>query len=227
MATSATQSATNGKVVGVVEQITIAPPNFQHLVIQLRGTAPYLQARMSEKAMRQMKEKQEAGSTAKKGRAREARDFAADYRAAMHLTADGHVGIPAAAFRNAAIDACRMTGYAMTRAKMSLFVQADGLDALDGTPLVFIEGDEPERVEMPVRNASGVADIRVRPMWRSWSVNLRVTYDADQFTSQDVVNLIHRAGVQVGVGEGRPFSKQSNGLGYGLFEIVNPEGVGA
>jgi hypothetical protein len=36
----------------------------------------------------------------------------------------------------------------------------------------------------------------------------------------DVVNLISRVGLQVGIGEGRPDSKQSAGLGYGLFEIL-------
>ena len=35
----------------------------------------------------------------------------------------------------------------------------------------------------------------------------------------DIVNLISRVGMQVGIGEGRPDSKQSAGLGFGLFEI--------
>jgi len=40
------------------------------------------------------------------------------------------------------------------------------------------------------------------------------------FTSSDVVNLFNRVGAQVGIGEGRPDSKASAGLGFGLFEIV-------
>ena len=40
-------------------------------------------------------------------------------------------------------------------------------------------------------------------------------------THADVVNLIARVGIQVGIGEGRPDSKMSAGLGYGLFELVN------
>jgi hypothetical protein len=76
-----------------------------------------------------------------------------------------------------------------------------------------------------VRNKSGVADLRVRPMWREWHVRLTVRYDADQFTESDVVNLFHRAGLQVGIGEGRPFSKESNGLGYGTFTLASSEEV--
>ena len=57
-------------------------------------------------------------------------------------------------------------------------------------------------------------------MYREWSAVLRIRYDAGMLTADDVVNLIARVGMQVGVGEGRPDSKQSAGLGFGLFEIV-------
>jgi hypothetical protein len=72
---------------------------------------------------------------------------------------------------------------------------------------------------MAVRNATGVADIRVRPMWREWGANVRVKYDADQFTIQDVTNLMQRVGMQVGIGEGRPDSRDSAGLGWGTFRL--------
>lgn len=197
--------------------ITITPPNFETVEFLISGTAPYMQARFSEKARNQMKAKQMAGSTAKRGQ-REARDFEADYLAAMHTTKEGRYGIPAAAFRNAMIDACRMVGYPMTKAKCSIFILADDYDSGDGQPLVYLTG-EPEPTEMTVRNETGVADIRVRPTWNEWTANLRVQFDADQFTREEVANLLHRAGVQIGVGEGRPFSKKSNGLGLGTFQI--------
>ena len=73
---------------------------------------------------------------------------------------------------------------------------------------------------MAVRNATGVADIRVRPMWREWTMSLTIRYDGDQFTAQDVTNLLSRVGMQVGIGEGRPDSRESAGLGWGTFEIV-------
>jgi hypothetical protein len=136
---------------------------------------------------------------------------------------DGSPGIPASAFRAAMIDACRLVGFKMTEAKMSVFVQADGFDADDGTPLVRFSGGEPEMTQFTVRNATGVADVRVRPMWRRWEAILRIQYDADQFKEADVLNLLLRAGLQVGVGEGRPFSKKSAGMGWGTFTIVSLE----
>lgn len=35
----------------------------------------------------------------------------------------------------------------------------------------------------------------------------------------DVANLMNRVGAQVGIGEGRPDSKNSAGMGWGLFSI--------
>jgi len=182
------------------------------------GVAPYVQARFSGKAMQAMAQKMLAGQQARKGKAREPRDFESDYREAMHVSQEGWVGIPASAFRNALISACRLVGFRMTLAKLSIFIEADGFDAVDGIPLVKIEG-EPEMMQMAVRNATGVADIRVRPMWRQWACTLRIIYDAEQFSLQDVTNLLARVGMQVGIGEGRPDSRESTGLGWGLFSI--------
>ena len=201
-----------------VQTVAIKPANIQRAEFRISGTAPYVQARFSGKAMQAMMSKMAAGSTSRKGTAKPARDFDDDYRQAMHMSSDGWHGIPAGAFRQAMISACRLVGFRMTLAKLSVFVDADGFDAIDGIPLIKLEGT-PERIDMAVRNATGVADIRVRPMWRTWAAIIRVKYDADQFTLQDVTNLMQRVGVQVGIGEGRPDSRDSAGLGWGTFEI--------
>jgi hypothetical protein len=116
------------------------------------------------------------------------------------------------------ISACRLCGIKMTHAKLSVWVEADGIDANDGTPLTKIEGKP--RIHMAsVRNSNGVADVRWRPMWEQWSADVRLTWDLDQFADVDIVNLLLRAGLQVGIGEGRPDSPNSNGLGWGRFQI--------
>ena len=201
------------------QTVAIKPANIQQAVFRIKGTAPYVQARFSGKAMQAMMSKMAAGSTATKSRAKPARDFDDDYRHAMHVSTEGWCGIPAGAFRQAMISACRLVGFKMTLAKLSVFVHADGFDKIDGIPLIRLEG-EPERIDMAVRNATGVADIRVRPMWREWSAEVRVKYDADQFTLEDVSNLMQRVGLQVGIGEGRPDSRESAGLGWGTFELA-------
>ncbi|MCX8016490.1 MAG: hypothetical protein N2690_01110 [Rhodocyclaceae bacterium] len=199
-------------------EVVIKPPRIETAQFRIIGTAPYVQARFSGKAMQAMMSKMMAGSTARGKKTREARDFDEDYRQAMHVSTEGWHGIPASAFRQAMISACRLVGFKMTLAKLSIFVEADGFDAVDGIPLIKLDGT-PERIDMAVRNATGVADIRVRPMWREWSANVRVRYDADQFTIDDVTNLMARVGMQVGIGEGRPDSRESAGLGWGTFKI--------
>ncbi len=200
-----------------VENISIAAPNIQTVQFKLVGTAPLVINRFGAKA--ELIAAQQGGSTSKKGKKKEAKNFERSYENAKHKHADGWCGIHAGSFRAAMISACRLVGFKMTLAKLSVFVLADGFSA-DGEPLVRIDG-EPEMVTHHVRNQTGVVDVRARPMWKQWSVTLRIRYDADQFTTTDVANLLLRVGEQVGVGEGRPDSKQSAGMGWGTFTIDN------
>lgn len=200
--------------------VTIRPPDFRQVQLNIRGTAPLVINRFSQKAMEIMRQTQEAGSTSKTRKAREAKDFDALYEGAKHVSDDGWEGMHAAAFRNAAISACRICGYKMTHAKLAFMVLADGFDRVDGAPLVRLTKGEAMPWTVPVRNQTGVADLRCRPLYREWEATLRIRYDAGALTDSDVVNLIARVGMQVGVGEGRPDSKDSAGIGFGLFELV-------
>jgi hypothetical protein len=202
-----------------VESLTITAPRLRTAEFKIVGTAPYCQHRFSQKALEKMKATQKAGQQAKGKKVRDARNFEADFEAAKHVAEDGWLGIPAPAIRTAMIDACRMVGFKMTMAKLAVFVEADGFDKVDGMPLIKIEGDC-EMHEGAARNSNGSCDIRVRPLWRKWSASIRIRWDEDQFSLIDVTNLLARAGIQVGIGEGRPNSRMSPGIGWGTFEIA-------
>lgn len=198
----------------------IAAPKFAVISVPIRGSAgsPLVVHAFSQKARATMRETQEAGSVAKKNRKREPKDFDNLFQQAKHVSRDGWEGVAAAAFRGALISACRLVGFKMTIGKLSVFVEADGVSRLDGTPLVRVNG-EAVPFEAMVRNANGSADIRVRPRYDDWSAVVRVRFDRDQMSEEDICNLIFRAGAQVGICEGRPDSSQSFGQGWGLFEI--------
>ncbi len=214
MATKKTQGQT----------LTIAAPNMPTATFLIRGTAPYIQNKFSQKAIGIIKETQLAGSTAKKGKKREPKDFQSCYEGAMHKSEDGWHGIPASAFRNALVSACRVAGFQMTRAKLTVFIEADGFDPADMTPLVRITKGEPQYFESYVRLDQGGADLRARPMWApGWEALVRVKFDADMFKLEDVANLLMRVGMQVGIGEGRPDSPKSTGQGWGLFDLIGHE----
>jgi hypothetical protein len=200
----------------------IPAPKFEIAEFTLRGTAPYVSNKFSSEAREMMRAKQAAGSQAKKGEKRGAKDFDRCYRESMHVMADGTYGVPASSFRQALVSACRIVGFKMTLAKLALFILSDGIDGDDASPLVRFTKGEPEHFESATRNDTGVADIRVRGKWAAgWEMVLRVRYDADMFLEQDIRNLLTRVGIQVGIGAGRPDSKTSCGQGWGTFEILD------
>lgn len=229
MATKVNKAATNGHVnrvkdvlgeIGGEQAVRVTAPNFKTAQFTITGNAPYVQLKFGEKARNQMRDKQAAGSTAKKGAKREAKDFDALFISAQHIAVQGWNGIPASAFRHAMVEACTLVDFHKTKAKKAVFVDADGYDKDDGQPLVKIMGRKPRHTEHTMPNANGAVDIRVRAMFdEGWTASLRITFDADLFTLTDITNLLMRAGMQVGIGEGRPSSKNSIGMGWGTFGI--------
>lgn len=204
------------------QQAVISPPNLVVATFLVVGTSPLVIHKFSKKAQEQMMADQEAGDTKKSKNKRQPKDFEALYEAAKYVSPEGWCGIPATAFRGSLISACRIAGFVMTRAKLSLFVIADGVDKETGYPIVRITKGEPEMHVAPARNDNGSIDLRSRPMWREWQCDLMIRYDADQFTLNDVANLLRRAGEQVGICEGRNDSKKSlTGMGWGSFMIAD------
>lgn len=199
------------------ETCVISPPKFGVTDFYIEGIAPLVVERFSKKA--ELMAKMAEGQAARNKKTREARDFEKDAEEARYRSAENWEGMNAAAFRAAMISACRLVGFKMTLAKLSAFIEADGFDRNDGVPLVRIYG-ESHTYTAHTRNATGVVDVRARPMYRNWAARLRVRYDTQQFKMVDVLNLVSRCGLQVGIGAGRPDSKASAGCGFGLFQVV-------
>lgn len=203
--------------------LVIPKPDFQWIELSIEGTAPLMIHKFSTKAQTEMRATQEAGSQAKSKSKRDPKDFESLCDGARHISTEGWDGIHAGCFRNAAISACRTAGYVMTKAKLAIFIECDGYDA-ENNPLVRIQDAEgnnavPVMSVMPCRNATGVIDLRARPTYNPWFAKLKVKFDNGMLSQEDVTNLMQRVGLQVGVGEGRPDSRQSAGIGYGLFRI--------
>ena len=202
------------------ETCVITAPKFGTVGFIIEGTAPLVIERFSKKA--ELMAKMAEGASARNKKNREARDYDKEAEDARYRSSDEWEGMNAAAFRAAMISACRLVGFKMTLAKLSTFVEADGFDDKDGVPLVRIYGQS-HTYTAHTRNATGVVDVRSRPMYRNWAAKLTVRYDMDQFKMNDVLNLIARCGMQVGIGAGRPDSKASAGCGFGLFRVVPTE----
>lgn len=96
----------NGKV-----EIKIAPPNIQTAEFFIRGTAPLVIHKFSQKAIKAIRDKQELGSLANKNKGRAAKDFNDCFNQARHISTEGWDGFPAGAIRAAMIDACKLCGF--------------------------------------------------------------------------------------------------------------------
>jgi len=73
------------------------------------------------------------------------------------------------------------------------------------------------------RVETGQPYVTVRAAYYDWQAIVRIRWDLDQFTVEDVSNLLMRVGQQVGIGEGRPDSPNSAGMGWGLFDIAKTQ----
>lgn len=224
-------------IIGGVEEIvrpqrlTIPEPNFKEMALDIESTAPFVFNKFSARQQKAMADKQEAGAQGKNRTRREPKDFDTIWRETVHYSVEGWVGIPASSFRSALITACKTVGYKMTMAKLSIFVLADGYDKDDGSPLVRVISDTPTRLDVgviagmvtrfdaPVRLSMGSTDIATRGRMLQWEAKVRINFDLDQFRPIDILNLMARAGMQVGVGAGRPDSRTSTGQGWGTFKV--------
>lgn len=202
-------------------RITITPINFQPIALRLEGISPLMQHKFSEKSRRAIEEKQTAVDAVRGPR--EPKDYEAEYNAARYLSREGWDGVPCRQVRASMIRACaNVEGMDMTRAKSAFFLDADGFDVTDGTPLIKIEGGEPIHDTRPVAIVN-TFDLRNRPLYPDWALEITLNYDADLCSETDVVNLLSRAGLTIGIGELRPFGKKGFGGDYGRWEVQTPK----
>jgi hypothetical protein len=202
--------------------VQIKAPNLQIAEFKIKGTAPLVVHRFSHKVQQGMLDKMTEGSNARtaKGK-REAVELDDLMEQGKYVSPQGWDGFNATAIRHALISACRLVGFKMTLAKLSVFVIEDGRDAQEPqVPLIRILG-KARRMEAWARVETGAAYMTVRPCYDEWAAVVKIRFDADQFSLTDVSNLLSRAGMQVGICEGRPDSKNSVGMGWGTFEIEN------
>jgi hypothetical protein len=231
MSTSTKRAATNGEALPegsvISKSVTIQPVRFQRATFNLVALAdtPLVIHRFSAKTKIEMRQKMEQGKSASSRKNREAKDTNASFNESRYISRDGWDGFHAGSLRKALISACRLVNFKMVLAKLSVFVEADGVDALEPQiPLVRIRDCEPVKQEDMARVETGQPYVTIRSAYHSWTARPTIRWDSDQFTLTDITNLLSRVGQQVGIGEGRPDSKNSAGMGWGLFTIEHANG---
>lgn len=187
--------------------INLKPIQSNRITFTIRGISPLIQHAWSEKALRQIREKQ-AG---KKTKAREVRNPEQEALDAAYFTDSGAHGIPAMAFKSSLITAAHKDiGIEKTLLRKALFVNCK-----DKNGVLEMKCEEPIVREDCVRVGAGSADLRYRPEFADWSVDIEIIFDGELLKPDDIINLVNRAGFGCGIGEWRP----EKGGEFGRFEI--------
>lgn len=198
---------TDGMVEAIITLERIEPVEMR---IKVQGITPLVTNKFSEKAKAMIRDKQTSQTTRKKA----PKDIVKDYEAAFHRLPDGAAGIPASAFKGAAVAGARnFEAISMVQVKQAIFVLGEGPDQL-----IKIEG-EPEMWEAPVRIAKGGTDLRHRPRFFPWACEFDIMYNDVILTKEAVIALVDAGGL-AGVGEWRPSSPKSTTGSYGMYRVV-------
>lgn len=192
------------------EPITLGRIERPTIKVGIRGTAPLIVHRWSDKARKMMLDKQ-MGKKPKK----EVKDPQSDYEASMYRFPDGGHGFPTLAFKAATVGAGRhFNGVTMTALRQALHFQGVTIETGELLTRLDVQSGPVMREDM-VRVGMGTADIRYRAMYPEWGAELLVSYFPNLIDVESVLALVD-AGGMAGVGEWRP---EKDGA-FGTYEVT-------
>lgn len=205
------------------EAIVIPAIQIETATIKIKGTSPLIMHKWSEKAKREMLDKQMKKA---KTKGHEAKDPVVDFIDSLYWlegeptdkteqgfeeaieSGKARFGFPSVAFKASAVSG----GY---RAKVTK--DKVGMNAVFHILGDFVEiNGIPQMREDMVRIGMGTADIRYRGEFPEWSALLPIQYNAGAVTLEELANLFNLGGFSVGVGEWRP----EKGGSYGMYTVA-------
>lgn len=187
--------------------VSLPPLRIETIEVMLVGDTPLITHRWSEKAKKEILDKQ----MKKAKQAKEAKNPEQDFKDSLYILDDGRYGFPAIGFKAAAVTACTSIG-GITKVAAR---QAFHLDGEVGEYAV-IQGGEPTPREDMVRIGMGTADIRYRGQFDPWWTTITLRHNANVLSAEQILNMLNTAGFGVGVGEWRP---ERDGA-FGRFHVA-------
>lgn len=185
-----------------VQTVDLLKLDIQKIQLTLVGDSPLITHKWSEKAKKEMLDKQ-----MKKAKvAKSAKDPEQDFRDSLYQLNDGGYGFPTIGIKAAAVSAAAQADMFKTEARAAFHIDGE---------YVKIESEEPTMREDMVRIGMGTADLRYRGEFKNWKTTFTLKYNASVLSAEQIVNLFNVAGFGVGIGEWRP---QKNGS-FGRFHV--------
>jgi len=146
------------------------------------------------------------------------------WRHRMHVTADGHVQIPAMAIKNCLSEAAKFLSLGIKGKGKSTYTKHIEAGVMTTQPIVLpllaadVDG-EPLFVPSDGRRGGGTRVTRVFPLIREWEGEIPILV-MDETVTEEVLRLhLIEGGKLIGIGRFRP---RNNGF-YGRFSLVDLE----
>ncbi len=213
--------------------IEVKPLEIEEVEIRITGNTPLIVHAWSEKAKKEMLDKQTGATRVKK---RTPKNPVEDFINSMYWISDKPTEYTIEAFERAIADGAKF-GFPVTGIKQSAISGAfrggmtkdkasirgaffiNGIQ-VKGDLLAVIDSDPPVMREDMVRVGMGTADIRYRGEFNNWSTVLKLTYNKNgPYSLEQIINMINIGGYTVGIGEWRP---EKDGQ-YGMFKVSTSE----
>jgi hypothetical protein len=186
------------------ENIQIKKLNKVNVVVTIRGMSPLVVHAWDEKAKQMMRDK---GSGAAK-QPRQVRDPKALFEAAKYKNSKGEDCIRSVSIKSAMAEAATLVPD-LTKKRVYAAVYIPG-------ELLPIEYETCTMDESLVRVGMGTADLRYRPKYEGWSINVPLIVAVDLLSLEQVYNLLDMSGFSIGINEHRP----ACGGDWGRFEVA-------
>lgn len=203
------------------KEVIIPAINIQTATIKIVGDSPLIMHKWSEKAKKEILDKQMKKA---KTKGHDAKDPVSDFINSMYwlegepdekteegfakaIQSGARFGFPSVAFKASAVSAGYRCGVTKDKVSMNAAFHIDG-------EFVEIHGT-PEMREDMVKIAMGTADIRYRGEFKNWYAVFPVKYNASAISLEQLVNLFNLGGFACGVGEWRA----EKGGTFGMFHV--------
>ncbi len=190
-------------------QVHLKPIDRQRVKIRIKGDILVTHA-WSAKALREMLQKQQMSEAEKKlaKKNRDPKDPEADFQGARYIR-DGKDCFPTNGIKKSMVEAGYQLGINKNAIRRGVRIVGDFVEIKTDAP--------PEMREDAVRVGpfnKREADLRYRPQYNDWHIDLDIIFRGDMFTVDQIANLLEHAGWG-GIGEWRP---EKDGQ-FGTFEV--------
>jgi len=212
------------------EVVTVKPIKIEKKIITIVGDTPLIVHAWSEKAKKEMLDKQ---MKATKTTGKDIRDPFAEFMEACYWITDkpeedtveefekaiangARFGFPVTAIKQCAASAMVRAGIENNKMGMR---GAFFIDGIGPNLLGEIKTPNPPEIRedmVKIGGVSKVSDLRYRPMFTDWKMDLTISYNANSaYTFEQIVNAINLGGFMCGIGEWRP---ERDGQ-FGMFHV--------